>query len=331
VTSLLVVVVGALIATNQIVAPTNARSNLTHAAPVAPNPDDPVEKQYHQLMADDDEAQAEVDKWIRDNQEFAAQGAGISREGLSRRILERFAPVRKGYETFLLQHTNHVRARIAYASFLNDIHEEEGAITQLEIAREIDPSEPSVWNNLANHYGHLGPVTKAFDYYTKAIALNPNEPVYYHNFGTTVFLFRKDAREHYQISEQQVFDKALAHYHEAMKLAPTDFPLASDVAQTFYGIRPSRPEDALRAWTNAFNLANDDIEREGVHTHFARVKLHAGRFDEARFHLNTVTNEMYAELKRRLTRSLKDEEVKAKDTNAPTAGTNAPPTEAVKQ
>ena len=160
-------------------------------------------------------------------------------------------------------------------------------------------------------------MTKAFDYYTKAIALNPNEPVYYHNFGTTVFLFRKDAREHYQINEQQVFDKALALYHEAMKLSPNDFPLASDVAQTFYGIRPSRPEDALRAWTNAFNLANDDIEREGVHTHFARVKLHAGRFDEARLHLNTVTNEMYAELKRRLTRSLKDEEAKAKETNAP--------------
>ena len=107
-----------------------------------------------------------------------------------------------------------------------------------------------------------------------------------------------------------------------MKLAPDDFPLASDVAQTFYGIRPPRPDDALRAWTNAFNLARDDIEREGVHTHFARVKLHAGQFDEARLHLNSVTNEMYAELKRRLTRSLGEEEAKAKDTNAP-------PTEAV--
>lgn len=322
--NLLAGVLSVLVATNQLVAPTNLSRNLTNGALVTPDPSDPVEKQYHKLMDDDDVAQAEVDKWIRDNQEFAAQGAGMSPEVLSRRILERFAPVRKGYETFLQQHTNHVRARIAYASFLDDIHEEEGSITQLELARGIDPSEPSIWNNLANHYGHIGPVTKAFDYYTKAIALNPNEPVYYHNFGTTVFLFRKDAREHYQINEQQVFDKALALYHEAQKLAPDDFPLASDVAQTFYGIRPPRTDDALRAWTNAFNLASDDIERQGVHTHFARVKLHAGRFDEARLHLNIVTNEMYAELKRRLTRSLNDEEAKAKDTNAP-------PTEAVKQ
>jgi len=95
------------------------------------------------------------------------------------------------------------------------------------------------------------------------------------------------------------------------------------VAQTFYGIRPSRTDDALRAWTNAFNLARDDIERQGVHTHFARVKLHAGRFAEAHLHLDSVTNGMYAELKRRLTRSLGEEEAKAN-------GTNAPPTEVVK-
>ena len=320
---LLAAVLGVLVATNQLVAPAHLSRSLTNAVPGAPDPNDPVEKQYHKLMDDDDEAQAEVDKWIRDNQEFAAVGAGVSREALNRRIFDRFAPVRKGYETFLQQHTNHVRARIAYASFLDDIHDEDASMTQLELAREIDPREPSIWNNLANYYGHNGELAKAFDYYSKAIALNPNEPVYYHNFGTTVFLFRKDAREHYQISEQQVFDKALTLYHDAMKLAPDDFPLASDVAQTFYGIRPPRNDDALRAWTNAVNLARDDIEREGVHTHFARVKLHAGRFDEARLHLNSVTNEMYAELKRRLTRSLNDEEAKVK-------GTNAPPTDAVK-
>lgn len=314
----------ALVVTNQILAPTNLSRSLTDAAVGASDSNEAVEKQYHKLMEDDDAAQAEVDKWIRDNQKFAAEGAGTSREVLNRRILERLAPVRSGYEVFLQQHTNHVRARVAFASFLDDIHDEDAAMRQLELAREIDPSEPSVWNNLANYYGHNGPVTKAFDYYTKAIALNPREPVYYHNFGTTVFLFRKDAMEHYQINEQQVFDKALALYHEAMKLAPDDFPLASDVAQTFYGIRPPRTEEALRAWTNAFSLAHDNIEREGVHTHFARVKLHAGRFDEARLHLNAVTNDMYAELKRRLTRSLNDEEAKSK-------GTNAIPSETVKQ
>jgi len=58
-------------------------------------------------------------------------------------------------------------------------------------------------------------VKKAFDYYAKAIELNPQEPIYYHNFGTTVYLFRKDAMDFYGITEQQVYDKALGLYSKA--------------------------------------------------------------------------------------------------------------------
>ena len=54
--------------------------------------------------------------------------------------------------------------------------------------------------------------------YAKAIELNPAEPVYYQNFATTVYLFRKDARAFYGINEQQVFDKALALYRKAMQI-----------------------------------------------------------------------------------------------------------------
>src|SRR5207253_3940449 len=119
-----------------------------------------------------------------------------------------------------------------------------------------------------------------------------------------VYLFRTDAKEFYGINEQQVFDKALALYSNAMKFDPTNFPLASDVAQTYYGIKPDRTEDALKAWTNALSLAHDEVEREGVYLHFARVKLLAWRLQEVEAHLNSVTNAMYAELKKRLTRNL---------------------------
>ena len=73
----------------------------------------------------------------------------------------------------------------------------------------LDPKNPAVWNNLANFYGEHGPITNAFVDYAQAIALEPAEPVYYQNFATTVYLFRKDVREFYNINEQQVFDKAL--------------------------------------------------------------------------------------------------------------------------
>jgi len=281
------------------------------------SPNDPVEKELQRLMEQDDEAQAEADKWIRENQEFVAKGAGVPSATLNQRIRARFEPVRKAYDEFIAHHPNHAGGRLAYASFLGDIGDEDGAFEHMDKARELDPKEPAVWNNLANYYGHNGPVKKAFDYYAKAIELNPDEPIYYHNFGTTVFLFRKDATEHYGITEQQVFDKALELYSHALKLDPSNFPLASDVAQTFYGIRPPRNDDALRSWTNALSLAHDEVEREGVYVHFARIKTHAGRFAEAHAHLNTITNEMYADLKKRLARALNEKENEAKATNAP--------------
>ena len=319
VNSLLIAIFGAALAANPPGTVTNL-ARLTNAA-AASAANDPVEKEYQQLVADDDAAQAEVDKWIEDNNAFAAKGAGVPQEELNRRIHEKFAPIRKRYEDFIDAHPNHAHARVAYASFLGDMHDEEGAQQQLEKALELDRKDPAVYNNLANIYGHTGPVKKAFEYYAKAIELNPSESVYYHNFGTTVYLFRKDAREFYGINEQQVFDKALELYAKAIKLDPTNFPLASDIAQTYYGIKPTRTEDALKAWTNTLHIAHDEIEREGVYLHFARLKLHAERFDEARAHLNAVTNAMYDDLKNRLAHNIEEQEKQAKAAKA----TNAPP------
>ena len=71
--------------------------------------------------------------------------------------------------------------------------------------------------------------------------------------------------EYYKIDEQQVFNKALDLYQQAMKYDPTNFELAQDVAQTYYGIKPVRTDEALSAWTNALKIAETDIE-EGVST-----------------------------------------------------------------
>ena len=69
----------------------------------------------------------------------------------------------------------------------------------------------------------------------------------------------------------------------------------------------------------ALAIARDEIQREGVYLHFARLKLQAERFAEVRAHLNAVTNDMYTVLKKRLTHNLDEQERKAKDTNAPPA------------
>lgn len=308
VTNLLAGLLGVLLATNQLAAATNLVSQTTGINISVPDPNDPVEKELRKLMMDDDAAKDEVDKWIRENQSFAEKGGGVPPKELNARIRNRFESVKKGYEDFLARHPENVRGHIACGEFLMDIEQDEEGEKHLEKARELDPKNPAPWNQLANSYGHNGPVKKAFEYYAKAIELNPKEPIYYQNLGTTVFLFRKDAMEYYHINEQEVFNKSLALYQQAMKLDPDNFDLAQDVAQTYYGIRPPRTEEALKAWTNALNIAQSPIEREGVYIHLARWKLQAGRYAEVRQHLNMVTNQIYMDLKARLTRNLKARE-----------------------
>jgi tetratricopeptide (TPR) repeat protein len=299
---------GALISTNQALASSNVIQQNTNIPISITNSNAPAETELEQLMAKDDAAQAEVAKWIQDNNGFAAQGAGESKEELNRRIMARLNGIRASYEDFLQRYPNSASGHLAYGSFLNDIGEEKAAMLQNEKAIELDPKDPAAWNNLANYYVENGALTNAFINYTKAIELNPTESVYYENFATVVYLYRKDAREFYHINEQQVFDKSLALYRKAMQLDPDNFPLATDYAQSYYGIRPLRTNEALAVWTNALQIAHNDIEREGVYIHLARIKMLAGHYAEAQAQLDAVTNSKYADLKRVLERNLAERE-----------------------
>ena len=305
---------GALLATNQPLAVSNLVQQQTGISIAIANPNDPTEQELHQLMEDDEAALAEVDRWIQTNNALAATGAGESKEALNLRIRARLDTVRTNYTSFLRRHPDSSRGYMAYGSFLDDIGDEEAGKVQFENAAQLDPKNPAAWNNLANYYGENGPLTNAFADYARAIELDPTEPVYYQNFATTVYLFRKDARAFYGISEQQVFDKALALYLKAMELDPDNFALAVDYAESYYGIRPLRTNEALVAWTNVLKVAHNEVEREGVFIHLARVKTAAGFFNEARAQLAAVTNDFYADLKRQLERNLVQRESAA--TNA---------------
>ncbi len=314
---------GALLATNQPLAVSNLVQQTTGVSITVVNPDDPEERELRQLMEDDDAALAQVDQWIQTNNALMATGLGESKEALNQRIHTRLDAVRTNYASFLRRHPDSARGYLAYGSFLDDIGDEEAGRVQFENAAQIDPDNPAAWNNLANYYGENGPVTNAFADYARAIELDPAEPVYYRNLATTVYLFRKDARAFYGIDEPQVFDKALALYRKAVQLDPDNFDLATDYAESYYGIRPLRTNDALAAWTNALHTAHNDVEREGVFIHLARVKISAGRFDEARAQLDAVTNAFYADLTNRLERKLVERQ------NAATNAIVAPPTNPV--
>lgn len=302
-TNLFSLVLSAVLLTNPVEAASNAISGKAVSVPsIATN--DPVEIEYQKVLDLDDTAETDIERWIADAAKFAEAGAGANNATLKAKVEQRLAEVEKAYKTFIEKHPNHARVRVAFGSYLNDNHDEIGAVKQWEEAKRIDPKLPSAWNNLANYYGHRGPVTNAFVHYQKAMELMPNEATYPWNYATTIYLFRKDAMEFFSISESNVFERALDLYRLAIKLDPANFILRSDYANSFYGTKPQRFAEGYKAWSEALEVARDDVEKQGVMIHLARCKLSIGQLDEATTQLNQVTNQMYVEIRDRLRRRM---------------------------
>ena len=316
--SLVTGLLAALVATNQPSAVNPLAREKTAAKMETAAPHNAVEQEYVRLLLADQSADEETDRWMLENDRLAAAGAGDSAATLRLRMKQRFEPVEKSYREFLERHPKHVKGHLAFGSFLNDLGREDEAAAHYLIARDLDPKNPAAWNNLAIYYGHNSPVTNAFLCYEKAIELDPLEPNYHQDFATTVYLFRRDATNHYRISEQQVFDKSISLYRRALTLSSNDFKVATDLAQTYYGINPPRVRDALQAWDEALKLAGDDAERQGVRLHLARWHRTAGDVEAARRELNQITDAAFAPMKANILRSLE------KMASAPPARAKAP-------
>jgi tetratricopeptide (TPR) repeat protein len=278
-----------------------------------------IENEYRALQAADDAAQAEVERWLQQHHEQEGQAAAAPAADLDRHIRERFEPVRRAYEDFLARHPRHVPARLTYGSFLSDRQDEAGAQAQWEQALELDPRNAAALNNLAGVYAEREQPAKAFEFLSQAIELDPATALYYHNFANHLYVLRQSAMSYYRLNEQQVYAKALASYSNAFRLAPTNFTFAWDFAQTYYALQPLPTEPALHAWTNALAVAHDEIHRQGVQVHFARVKLLANRLPEARAHLVLVTHPKYSDLKTRLLRLIVERESATPATNGGTS------------
>jgi tetratricopeptide (TPR) repeat protein len=311
VTSVLLIVVATLSGAELV--PGSNRDATAPKAPPLPRTEAEarIEQEYQKLQKVDDTAQAEVEKLTSDNAVERARGAGLSDEELEHRIKDRLAPVRKAYEDFLKRHPNHAQAHLTYGCFLNDRQDETGAKEEWEKALDLDPRNPDVYNNLAGSYSEVGPASKAFEFYTKAIDLNPNQPLYYHNFASTMYVLRSRAMTHYGINEQQVFARIIELYSNSVRLAPTNFTYASDLAQTFYSMRPFPADGAANAWSNALRTARGPANREEAYLQLSRVNMIAGHLREARVLLNEVNGPEHSLAKSNLLQNITAREASA--------------------
>lgn len=322
---LLLGLLSALLATNQVSAASNVVARTTGLAVPVTDPADPVEREYQELLARDDAAQEEVDEWIKQSEASPDAAANLT---LNARIKQRFESVESGYVDFLRRNPGHTRARLAFGSMLSDFGRGDEAVAQWEKARELDPRNPATWNNLADHFSHVGPARKCLEYFAKAVELAPQEPLYRYNLATAVAVFRVDARDLYRLPDDQaVLRKAIELYRDARQLTPADFKLATDLAQVYYLLQPAPAADAagrvrareafvaegVRAWQDAEKLARDELDRQGVAIHLARFCGMHGQYAEARKQLAIVAHPGLADVKARVARSLDEKEKGTRD------------------
>ena len=193
-------------------------------------------------------------------------GQGDDKSTLRLRIRQRFETVEKAYTGFLQRNPRHSSAH-GYGSFLVTSDAKRTARRNISKRARLIRRTPRTWNNLANYYGHVSPVTNAFACYEKAIELIRTSQfiIRIRHDGLPV---RVDATNYYKISVQR-FDKAMGLSRKALALDPDNFPLATDLAQTYYA-SAAAGKDAFRAWNDALRIARDDMEREGTHIPLAR-------------------------------------------------------------
>ena len=58
------------------------------------------------------------------------------------------------------------------------------------------------------------------------------------------------------------------------------------------------------AWQVAQKLSTNELEREGIHLHFARWQINTGRYQDARRNLEAITNSFWLRSKETLVKKL---------------------------
>ena len=262
--------------------------------------------QLKNILNADNAAITEIAGWI-EKHKMALRSSTSEREHLTSRIRKRLQDIRQMYMSFLKDHPNHTKARVAYGSFLTHIDDRQGALGQWKKALADAPSNAAALNNIATHIGTIAiqnnirtRIPEAFQSLEKAIALAPKEALYRHNFATTLSLFRLDAMRHYKISAREVTKRALTELERAMELATDDFEIAADRAETFLDIKPLPRQRALQAWKEARKRAKDRNQGDWVNLQVAIVHLKTNHLDAAEKNLNLVSKGSFQKLVRDL-------------------------------
>lgn len=200
------------------------------------------------------------------------------------------------FRDLVRRYPENASARDGFAEFLWDRGEQERAISEWEAAAAIDPQNGDVWYRLGDAHLAKGCGKSATRYFQKACDAAPTIARFHYVAGTVTFLFRHELVNVVQ-SEAKILAKALAHFAEAVRLAPLDIEYARAYAETFYGIPKPDWSKAISAWEHFMELTPN---KDFAYANLARVTLKMGQYDTSRKWLGEIQSSEYERLKKNI-------------------------------
>jgi tetratricopeptide (TPR) repeat protein len=176
-----------------------------------------------------------------------------------------------------------------------------GVVTPFEddLANYTPKQAAEYWNDWGTEYSRSGPMTNMFVCFLNAIRLMPHESIYHRNLATSLFMYRKDAKDFFGVDEAQVFSMSLREYRKARILDPDNFELAKELALAHYAIRPFRAEEALAEWDRVLAMAEKEsaVDKEEIYLNLGRVNYMAARYAEAQKWLAKVKSSTHEDIR----------------------------------
>jgi Tfp pilus assembly protein PilF len=201
------------------------------------------------------------------------------------------------YYQLVRDHPQSVPAQNALAAFLSKNGKAEAAIEHWRIAQRLQPDNGEAANSLGGAYLRMGRVREAAQQFLLAVRSESDNPDYHFDLANVEFLFRSDLTAAWKIDSEELLQRALFHFREASRLAPTDLENARAYAETFYGMPNPDWEEAQIAWQHYLELSTD---RNFAYLHLARVSLKRHKKAEALSFLDKVSGSPYSEVKEKL-------------------------------
>jgi tetratricopeptide (TPR) repeat protein len=229
-------------------------------------------------------------------------------------LTRRAQQILSAYESYLEDNPRDVNGLILYGKFLRRMGQPRHATGLFLEADKIDPRLAVVKQNIANYLVEEGRLADALPFLLKAVELESSEPVYHHQLGTFLFLFKEDLLN-LGIASAQANDRSMHEaFRTASKLRPDNFEYKLRYAQSFFDISDPDWNKALDVWQDLRKQARSrpTSEREYLALGEARAMAQLGRKKEATTILKIITSPSLRATRESLIQELKNSDSKGK-------------------